>query len=351
MLRELKSQSSNISRLVTVTSSVSSSLLKDLEVVRRSPAGQPADLVHAISQQIQNLSMNKCNPQQESALRLLQSLPLNQNSLSMTLQQKGSPEPFQDSRMPYKPYSKPKSIESSHETSTHGVRSNTRETPQNSFQSWAKIRGPRAQWASESVTENWDLAIHKFPLGRMTVRKTSQRMRKKACRKQDHRSSLALTFTLYPAPWIANKIIELSLRRESSSISCGLETCSYNQDPMLAKCLRNGDIPGLKILFASGKAKPTDILAPWGNSFLHVSQLAFAFEDPRIANDQCMQETIYNCLSTNANSVQVSNFLIEQGADPDARNLHGRSVVTGYDTHLKATEILAVPRCIYVASS
>ena len=268
--------------------------------------------------------MNKCNPQQESALRLLQSLPLDQNSLSMTLQRKDLPEPFQDSRMPYKPYSKLKSIESSHDVSTHGVRSNSRETSQNSFQSWAKIRGPRPQRASESVTENWDLAIHKFPLGRMTIRKTSQRMRKKACRGQNHQSTIALTYTLYPAPWIANKIIELSLRRESSSISCGLEICSYNQDPMLVNCLRNGDIPGLKILFASGKARPTDILAPWGNSFLHVSQLAFAFEDPRVTKNQCIQETIYNCLSTNTNSVQVSNFLIEQGADPDARNLHGR---------------------------
>ena len=309
---------------MTFTNSVSSSLLNDPEGARRSLGGQPAELVHAISQQIQTLPLDKCNLQQESALRLLQSLPVNQDSLSMTLQQKDLLEPFQDPRTPSKTYPKLRSIESSHQMSTHGVRSTGRETSRNSFQSWAKIRGPRPLRARESVTENWDLTIHKFPLGRMTVRKNSQRIKQKACREQNHQSSLAITFTLYPAPWIASNIIELSLRRGSSSISYSLGTCSYNQDPMLANCLRNGDIPGLKMLFASGKAKTTDILAPWGNSFLHVSQLAFAFEDRSITNNHCIQETVYNCLSTNANSVQLCSFLIEQGADPDARNLHGR---------------------------
>ena len=287
ILRELKSQSSDISRLVTFTNSLPSSLRNELEGVKRSLGGQPADLVHAISQQIQTLPTDKCNLQQESALRLLQSLPLNQSSLSMTLQQKDLSEPSQTPRTSYKPCLKLRSVESSHEMSTYGVRSNDRQNSQDLLQPWAKTRAPNTpQSATRSVTEYWKLAIYKFPLGKMTVRKISQRMEQKACRKQNHQSSIAITFTLYPAPWIANKIIKLGFslrksRRESSSISWSLGSCSYNQNPMLVNCLHNGDISRLKSLFASGEAKPTDILAPWGNSFLHVSELASVFEDLR----------------------------------------------------------------------
>ena len=285
MLRELKSQSSDISQLVVSTSSLPSSLRNELEGVQRSIAGQPADLVHAISQHIQTLPMDKCDLQQKSALRLLQSLPLNQSSLSMTLQQEVISEPFQNQTAPYKPHLKLRSTESSHNMSACGVRSSNRWTSQDLIQPRANTGGlKRPQRASRSVTEYWSLEMYNFTLGRMTVRRTSQRMEQKACIKQSHQSSTAITFTLYPAPWIANKIIELgfslrSSRRESSSVSWSLGSCSYNQNPMLVNCLHNGDISGLKTLFASGEAKPSDILAPWGNSFLHVSQLFFAFKD------------------------------------------------------------------------
>ena len=37
-----------------------------------------------------------------------------------------------------------------------------------------------------------------------------------------------------------------------------------------------------------------------------------------------MQEAVYNSLSTDTNSIELCNFLIEQGADPDVRSLNGR---------------------------
>lgn len=284
MLKEIKSHSSDISQLVKFTASLPSSS-RELEGVQQSIGGQPADLVHAISHQIQTLSMDKCNLQQESALRLLQSLPLDQTSLSIAIRQKDLLESSQNPRTSYKSNLKLRSMESGHEMPTNDVCSNNRQTSQDSYQPWANTRGPkRPQRATRSVTERWDLAIYKFPLGRMTVRKISQRMEDKACRRQNHQSSIAINFTLYPAPWIANRIIELGFglrnsRPESSSISWGLRSCSYNQNPMLVNCLSKGDVPTLKSLFASGAAKPTDVLAPWGNSFLHVSQLAFPLQD------------------------------------------------------------------------
>lgn len=284
MLKEIKSQSSDISQLVKFTASLPSSS-RELEGVQRSLGGQPADLVRAISQEIQTLPMDRCNLQQESALRLLQSLPLDQSSLSATIRQKDLSESSQNLRTSYKSNLKLQSMESGHEMPMYDVRSGYGQTSQDSYQPWAKTRGPkRPQRATRSVTECWDLVIYKFPLGRMTVRKISQRMEHKACRRQNHQSSVAITFALYPAPWIANKIIELGFvlrnsRPESSSISWSLRSCSYNQNPMLVNCLHNGDISTLKGLFASGEAKPTDILAPWGNSFLHVRQLAFALEN------------------------------------------------------------------------
>ena len=285
MLRELKSQSSDISQLVTLTSSLPSSLRNELEGVQRAVGDQPADLVHAISQQVQALPMDNCNLQQKSALGLLQSWPLNQSSLSMTLQQKDHSEPFETPRTSCKPCSKLRSGEKNHGMSMFGVRSDNRQTSQDAIQPWAETRGQkRPQRASRLVTEYWNLAIYNFTLGRMTVRKISQRMEQKACRDQNHQSSIAITFTLYPAPWIANKIIKLcfGLKKsdcESSSISWSMGSCSYNQSPLLVNCLHNRDIAGLKSLFASGEAKPTNILVPWGNSILHVSQLTFAFED------------------------------------------------------------------------
>ncbi len=333
MLRDLKSQSSDISQLVAITSSLPSSLRNELEGVRRSLGGQPADLVHAISQQIQTLPMDKCTLQQESALRVLQSLPLNPSSLSMTLQQKDLSDPFQNLKTSYKPHLKLSSMESRHEMSTYGVHSNNRQPSQDLLHPWAETRGPkRRRRATRSFTEYWDLAVYKCTFGRMTVRKISQRMEENACRKQDHQSSIAITFTLYPAPWIADKIIELgfglrSSGRESSSISWSLGSCSYNQNPILVNCLHNGDISRLKSLFASGEAKPTDILVPWGNSFLHVSHLVFVFESEGLLTPGRTQEAVYNSLSTNTDSMELCKFLIEQGADLNVRSLNGRYVV------------------------
>lgn len=284
MLREIKSQSSDISQLMKSAASLPSSL-REFEEVQQSLGGRSADLVHAISQQIQTLPMDKCDLQQESALRLLQSLPLHQSSLSMTIRQKDLSESSQTPRTSHQPNLKLRSMESGHEMPMYDVRSKYRQTSQDSYQPWATTRGPKSpQRPTRSVTEYWDLAIYKFPLGRMTVRKISRRVEQNVCRRQSHQSSIAINFTLYPAPWIANKIIELrfglrSSRPNSSSISWSLRSCSYNQNPMLVDCLHKGDICTLKGLFASGEAKPTDILAPWGNSFLHVSQLAFALED------------------------------------------------------------------------
>ena len=157
MLRELKSQSSDISQLVKLTSSLPSSLRNELEGVQRAVGDQPADLVHAISQQVQALPMDNCNLQQKSALRLLQSWPLSQSSLSMTLQQKNHSERFENPRTSCKPCIKLRSIEKNHSMSTFGVRSNNRQSSQDAIQPWAKTRGQkRPQRASRLVTEYWN---------------------------------------------------------------------------------------------------------------------------------------------------------------------------------------------------
>lgn len=229
MLREIKLQSSDISQLVRSAASLPSTL-REHEEVQRSLGGQSPDLVHAISQQIQTLPMDKCDLQQEAALRLLQSLPLRQSSLSMTIRQKAQSESSPNPRTTYKPHLKLRSMESGQELPTYDVRSNEKQISQDSYQPWASARGPKMpQIATRSVTELWDLAVYKFPLGRMTVRKISQRMEQNACRRQNYRSSIAITFTFYPAPWIANKIIELgfglrSSRPNSSSISWSLRS-------------------------------------------------------------------------------------------------------------------------------
>ena len=285
IFKEIKSRSSDISQLVTSASSLNSLLQNELGRVQQTsgdrpedrPEDRPADLACATSQQIQTLPTDQCNLQQESALRLLRFLPMNHSVLSMTPQQKDLSEPSTNPRTSCKPYSKPRSAGSSHEISTYDDSSKNGQTSQDLLQPWGTARGSkRPQKATRSVTESWNLAIYNLTVGTMTVRKISQRTEQTPCRKQDHRTSSAVTFTLYPAPWIANKIIELGFGLRNSqcgspSISLSLGSRSYNQNPLLIDCLHNGDISGLETLFANGEAKPTDILAPWGNTFLHVS--------------------------------------------------------------------------------
>ena len=292
ILRELKSQASDISELMTFIASLFSSGQNLLGGDQRVLRSQPADFHHAISQQIQSLSMEECNLQQKSALMLLQSLPLSQGCLSMKSQPTVCSELSTDTELLRTSDRKRTSVECGPETSTTSPCPNAKHTPKDLSQSHIKRKSRRrSQGSAKLVTERWSVAFYNFTIGTMTVRRISQQVKQKTWREHDHQTSSAVTFSLYPAPWIANRIIELSFvlktsRYESPSISPNLESRSYNQNPRLLNCLHNGDISGLKTLFTRGEAKPKDILAPWGNSLLHVSRLAFALRIGTMANTQ-----------------------------------------------------------------
>lgn len=65
----------------------------------------------------------------------------------------------------------------------------------------------------------------------------------------------------------------------------------------------SGNLDGLRELFSSGQARPTDILAPWGHSLRH--------------------EAVFNFASGRFNALEVCQFLLEQGADLNTRSMKG----------------------------
>lgn len=119
------------------------------------------------------------------------------------------------------------------------------------------------------------LSVHHFPIGLLHVKEMKKRTTYNNSTSARNDWSYAIEFSLFPSSWIANRIIHLSLDMHSGhnrapSINLALKQACYNENPSLIRCVRRGDIPGLQKLFEEGEARPTDIVAPWGDSLLHV---------------------------------------------------------------------------------
>lgn len=120
------------------------------------------------------------------------------------------------------------------------------------------------------------LSIYNFPIGFLHVKEMKKRKTYNNSTSARNDWSYAIEFSLFPSSWIANRIIRLSLdmhggHNRAPSIDFALKQACYNNSPSLINCVRSGDIPGLQKLFGEGEARPTDIVAPWGDSLLHVN--------------------------------------------------------------------------------
>jgi hypothetical protein len=115
---------------------------------------------------------------------------------------------------------------------------------------------------------SWGLSVYHLPIGTLRIERSVKRKGPTESSYEAH-----VHFGLYPSTWLANKVINISLGLSGDFVApvCSLRLEVYNQDPALLRALHSGDIQGLKNPFLKGMARPTDIIAPRGNTLLHVS--------------------------------------------------------------------------------
>ena len=127
---------------------------------------------------------------------------------------------------------------------------------------------------------SWQVAVHRFPIGVLTIftRDTSISNEQEGPKSRSQQKSWSMTVTLFPVRWIAQRALQLSIVSRfpsfgAPSLTWSLDQAAYNDDSQLLRCLKYCDVDGLIALFQSTRARPTDIIAPWGNSLLHVCYL------------------------------------------------------------------------------
>lgn len=121
---------------------------------------------------------------------------------------------------------------------------------------------------------SWKLSVYHLLIGTLRIERSIKHKGPTESAYEAH-----IHFGLYPPTWLANKVISISLGLGGDFVApvCSLRLEVYNQDPALLRVLHSGDIQGLKNLFLKGMARPTDIIAPRGNTLLHVSCFWFIF--------------------------------------------------------------------------
>jgi hypothetical protein len=125
----------------------------------------------------------------------------------------------------------------------------------------------------------------KLPLGLLTVRKlfTNTRMEESQYSAgASSQSSSQVEFSLFPVPWLTKTVIHMSFGLKGTTgegtpdMSWKLKQRHYNNNPNLVKFLNLGNISAIQNMFRKSEASPHDLLAPWGNTLLHVSPTAEA---------------------------------------------------------------------------
>jgi len=82
---------------------------------------------------------------------------------------------------------------------------------------------------------------------------------------------------------------------------------TFNKSPELKSCLDRGDLKGLCQLFAANKARPDDLIAPWGNTLLHEAVARYCIGVP--------------------NMLDLVELLLQEGVDPNMLNHRKRYVL------------------------
>lgn len=237
VLKEMGAFTQNVSDLVSLTTkSLKTSQQQAVEHFRESLRDDGADWSRRIQREFQITKPDEGTKEHQLALNCLQSIPISENGLH---------------------------IETQPSTETDlGFR-----VPLGSFKS--------RRWPLPRQTVAGTLYIHHFPIGFLHVRESRKRAKYNNSNSASNGWSYAIEFSLFPPSWIASSVIQISIAIDAAQhraplIDWTIDQECYNNNPSLITCVASSDIVGLQNLFAEGEARPTDLVAPWGNSLLHV---------------------------------------------------------------------------------
>lgn len=233
-----------------------------------------ADWLRRIQRELCVMKLDECTDEHELALNYLRSVPMSGNVLRIRTNSS------RDMVKNLEGFSRSLQEFSGNTKASNGDKQPSHDLVPAQFSSTEKFTDP---WTSpfhltrpglQSIVGT--LCIHHFPIGFLHTKEMKKRTtyNNKTSARNDW--SYSIEFSLFPLSWIANRIIRISLdmhggHNRAPSIDLALKQACYNDNPLLVNCVRSGDIPGLQRLFAEGEARPTDVVAPWADSLLHVN--------------------------------------------------------------------------------
>lgn len=136
-----------------------------------------------------------------------------------------------------------------------------------------KKRARPTRWIAKQYVVLCKVFNINLPLGTISGRYIS----KKASTERSDKRAISSTswrfdVSLYTMPSLTSMVFQLNLgRSRAEGFTFKLRHRTFNPNPELKRLLDSGDVDGLLLLFDEGKAHPQDLMAPYGNSLLHVS--------------------------------------------------------------------------------
>lgn len=246
-----------------------------VEYFQKSLRDDGADFLRHIQRELHVMKLDECTEEHELALNYLQSIPIRENVLRIETRPSAATvkDPERLSRSLQQELSMNAQAYNRDKQPSHDLVPAQFSSTENSLDSWAP---PSHLKRSGLQSKVGTLSIHHFPIGFLHVKEMGKRTAYKNSTSARNDWSYAIEFSLFPSSWIANRVIRISLAMHSGhnrppSIDLALKQACYNDSPLLVNCVRSGDIPGLQKLFGEGEARPTDVVAPWGDSLLHVN--------------------------------------------------------------------------------
>lgn len=233
-----------------------------------------ADWLRRIQRELRVMKLDECSEEHELALNCLQSIPMSENVLRIETNPSTvrvqNPERFSRSLQEFSGNTQASNRDKQPSHDLVPAQFSSKEKFMDSWATPLHLKRPGLQ----SIVGT--LSVYHFPIGFLHVKETKTRTTYHNSISARKDWSYAIEFSLFPSSWIANGIIRLSLamhggHNRAPSINLALKQACYNNSPSLISCMRGGDVLGLQKLFEEGEARPTDVVAPWGESLLHVN--------------------------------------------------------------------------------
>lgn len=257
----------------SATNALKTTRQQAVENFQESLRDDEADWLRRIQRQLRVMKLDECTEENQLALNCLQSMPISEYVISTETKASTAmvKNPEQIPR-PLQGFWRNAQVAHADNQASHDLAPTQISSTRKPVDSWASpcpLERPGLQ------TVVGTLSIHHLPVGFLHVKEMKKRTTYDNNASARNDWSYAIDFSLFPPSWIANRIIHLSLELHSGynrppSINLALKQAYYNGNASLIRCVRRGDIPGLQNLFGEGEARPTDIVAPWGDSLLHV---------------------------------------------------------------------------------